>query len=359
MIRKHGFLIFIILLLSFIVIGGACGLMSGHTLTITIVGEGQVADLEEGENRFLFGDSTIELEALPNQDWKFYAWAGKSRYDVNDLQGKSAKIFLDEDKEITAWFIPVGAEKMEIEITVQTFLGAKGEASDVTGHPPYPAGFEVDLKATPKDETKYTFLNWTTTVGDPREFFLDHEASETTFYMPDLEVIGGTNPIQIRPYFTTITPPVEKGDFQYNQNDLGSIITGEYGVTVHYWDLSQLETGDKLNFYFHARTIPDRFNVHYGKMDDWDDLEGIFASGWVSHNPSNWEDPSMYPEGIEFHDWHENVELKDWNPNWYFGRPGGKYKWIIEKESGKDVLMIRIEGRDEGTIWDYKFTIKE
>lgn len=349
------------LLLLLMISGSACGLLGGYTLTINIEGKGEVADLEEGENRFYFGESTIDLEAIADSEWEFYAWSGKNRYDVTDLQSEKTKIILDEDKEITAWFIPFGADQMEIEINVETFLGAKGEAVDVTSHPPYPEGFEVDLKAIPEDETRYTFLNWTTSAGDPTEFFSDHEAPETTFFMPDLAAVGGKNPIIIIPYFTTVTPPVEKGDFQYGKNDLGSVISGEYGITIHYWDLSELEPGDIIDFYFHARTIPDRFNVHYGELDDWEDLEfdfEIFASGWVSHEPDRWEDPSMYPEGIQFHDWHENVELSGWNPNWTWG-PGGKYEGILEKEYGKDVLMIRVEGRDTGTLWDYKFEIME
>ncbi len=110
--------------------------------------------------------------------------------------------------------------------------------------------------------------------------------------------------------------------------------------------------------YFHARNIPDRFKVYYGDIDEWKEdsheFELIFNSLWVSQSPQSYIDPSRYQPDPKHHDWHENVEGVSWLQWW---GPGGKYEAIIEKEADRDVLMIETEGRDNGTIWDYKLNL--
>lgn len=238
-------------------------------------------------------------------------------------------------------------------------MGSGGTVQDLTNNAPYPPGFGVKLKAEP-DTEEDAFLNWSVEPSgasmaamsfvplDPRDYFEDYEAQETTFTVPD-------HGVKVTAYFTKRTKPVVPGEFDFTANNLGQHLNGQVGITEHYWDLSTLEVGTKLDFNFHARNLPDRFTVYYGTWDDVVALPKprgeVFASGWVSADPLKWADPIMYPEGVMDHYWHSNVVSSNWNPRW---NSGGKYPELVEKVEGKDILMIRIEGRDDRTQWDYK-----
>lgn len=91
--------------------------------------------------------------------------------------------------------------------------------------------------------------------------------------------------------------------------------------------------------------------MFYGDIDNWEDnsLELIFDSGFVSRNPSSNEDFELYPDGVEYHDWHEQVE----DETILTHNNSGVYENIIEKEAGRDVVMINVQGRDDGTVWHY------
>ncbi|MCF8009124.1 MAG: hypothetical protein K9K32_05110, partial [Halanaerobiales bacterium] len=331
-----------------------------HTLTINIEGEGVTSP---SEGTIEVSEGLVNISANSIQDSEFYAWTGDDVNSISEVQNSETTIYMDGDKEITAFFCSSTENKQTLDFEVQSFMGAQGEAQDLTGHPPYPPGFEVKIKAEPKDPEKYTFLHWSVefvnsansqvssmTSVDPREYFQNHESAETTFQVPGERVI-------ITPYFTTKNPEVDPGEFNYDYTNFDQIINGEVGKTRHYWDISNLNPGEKIDFYFHARTIPDRFTVYYGNMEDWENrtLEKVFASSWVSYKPERWENPQLYPEGIKLHNWHNDVVFSNWNPNWSYGA-GGKYQEIIVKEANKNIVMVEIEGRDDNTIWDYKLT---
>ncbi len=304
------------------------------TLTVDTDGEGTVDP--SGSHSFEEG-AVVELQVSAEDPWEFYDWAGDDADDVTET-GNGYEITMDGDKEITAFF---AEEYYEFEMEAQSFMGAEGHAVDHTDNAPYPPGFEVELEAVSEDPEKYAFLHWSTEAGDPQELFDDHEAERTNFTVPN-----PNGNVTVQPYFTTRSEPAEEGEFHYDHTNFGDTIQGDVGLTEHYWDISELDTGDPLNFYFQARNLPDRFRVYYG---EWEDLTLIFDSGWVSVSPEAQEDPAMYPEGVEHHDWHEDVELSDRLP-W---DDGGLYEAVITKESGRDVLMIEVEGRDDGTLWDY------
>ncbi len=311
-------------------------LFERHTLTINIIGEGTTSP--SGTRSFNDG-SVVEITVSSSDPWEFFDWTGTNAGDIVK-DGTKFKITMNEDKEITAFFTDTD-DRFEFTLEEQHFMGAEGEAQDLTNNPPYPPGFPVRLRAIPTTETD-AFLHWTTTAGaDPREFFENYEDPETTYKVPE-------GPSAVRPYFTKRTEPTEPGTFQYTHEDFCTTVTGYVGVTEHYWDLSGLDTGETIDFFFHARNIPDRFKVYYGT---WGELTKIFNSSWVSQNPAAFENPTMYPEGVQFHDWHENVIGVNWLGGW---GTGGMYEAIISKEGGKDVLLIHVEGRDSGTVWDYK-----
>lgn len=302
-------------------------------------------------------NALVDLQAVPAPDWDFYAWTGPDAADVTEPFEPETTILADSDKHIIAFF---AQEYVDVQFEAQHFQGSRGTIKDLTNRGPYPPGFKVHLRAEPESEDD-EFLHWsvefvdpvsasvTSASVDPRDFFDNYESQETYFEVPGQRVI-------VRAFFTKRTPPIQTGKFDYDSTDFGKVITGEYGITDHCWDISSLKAGEQIDFYFHARTIPDRFTVYCG---DWDGVQNspdnheVFASGWVSAYPTYWENPAIYPEGIRLHDWDSRVEETYWDNPWQAG-PGGVFRQIVTKQDGQDVLWIRVEGRDEGTIWDYK-----
>lgn len=328
---------------------------TNYSLMIDTEGEGEV-DPPEGENR-IEENSVVNLTVEPAEgDWEFYDWAGEDAEEVEEENGEF-KILVDDDKELTAFFAD---EYYEFEFNAQTFMGASGDAVDLTDNAPYPEGFQVEIEAIPETEED-SFTHWSIVFPDavstssdgevksadfnPQDYFEDHESARTKFRIPGQRA-------EIRPYFTSTTPPKDVGEFDYNHLDMGSVIGGNVGDTYHYWDISELEVGEEIDFRFYAYTLPDRFRVLYGDLDDWsdNDLKEVFDAGFVSYDPDRYADNlERYPGGVRYHDWHEKVE----NENTLDTRNSGIYKAIIEKEANKDVLMIHVRGIDHGTAWRY------
>ncbi len=322
-------------------------------LTIDIEGEGNVYP-DPGIHQYL-GSSPVFLQAQPEDDWEFFGWIGA---DVEELPGRweeNLELIMDRDKRVTAYF---AKEFVEFEINENLFMNSAGTAIDLTNNPPYPPGFEVRIKAVPESEED-EFLHWEVILDgsqagdvsilalDPREFFENYESAETIFTVPDQNVT-------LIAHFTKRTKPVERGRFDYNATDFETVVTGEVGVTEHVWDLSEVEEGTTLDFYFHARVLPDRFSVYYGT---WDHIlsvpeprGAVFESGWVSTQAVNYRGLPMYPEGVNYHYTHPDAAQSWWLPR----GAGGVVEHIITKEEGKDVLLVRVEGRDDQTIWDYR-----
>lgn len=335
MVKKKRVTIYLLLLIGVLTLSGCEQLIDSvkYTLTVDVVGEGEVNF--HGSHSFLPG-TIVELNLSATEPWEFYAWTGEDGKEVIE----DAEVYLvrmDRDMEITAFF---AKDFYEFVMEEYFFMGSGGEAFDLTDNAPYPPGFEIELQAKPATDED-AFLHWSISQGDPRDYFQDYEAELTRYTIPDYKVT-------VTPYFTRRTKPVEPGNFHFNMDDFGLRIEGRVGLTEHYWDLGEVGLGEDLSFFFHARNLPDRFRVYYGL---WEDLELIFCSGWVSLNPSTYENLAMYPEGLLLHDWHERVELS--YRITFRGNPGGGYESIIRKEAGTDVLLIQVEGRDEGTIWDY------
>lgn len=327
-----------------------------YTLAITIVGEG---DTDPGEGTHEFDkDSIVEISASPVSGWDFYDWAGINAPDIVEEAGVH-KIKMDEDKEITAFF---ANEYFEFEIQEVFFSTSAGSIHDLTDNPPYPPGFQVEIEAVPATEndaflfwgvellgeSNASSLNAVTAQVDPRDYFEDYESRQTKFTVPNQNS-------RIIAYFNTRTPPPD--DFNYFYEDFGSIIGGGYGVHFDFWDMGELSTGDEVNFHFWAMTEPDRFRVYYGDENLFDNeyfeefKKGykVFDSGFVSQAPAGYQDDPLYPEGVELHDWHEDVVEES---RITFNN-SGLYEAIIEKEAGNDVLLIEVEGRSSTTLWRY------
>jgi len=335
--------------------GGGDGVVT-HLLNMDRVGEG---DVEPGVGEHQKdNESVVTLKADPAEGWEFYAWDGSDADGVADRFSAETTLKMDRDRSITVVF---GDTFFDPNFQEISFLGGTGQIVDVTDNPPYPPGFMVELEAVADSENDQ-FLSWavefpnagSANIGpmgegvDPREYFENYESPNTRFTVPEQEAI-------VRAYFTSTTPPNPFGEFDFDVTDFEITKSGDQGFTRHYWDLSDMEDGAELSFYFHARNLPDRFRVYYDYADQeaaWDDPERIFDSGWVSLNPPMYEDPSLYPEGVEEHDWHEDVELS--NVLTFNGQPGGHFPGIVIKEPDKDLLVVEVEGRDNGTIWDYQ-----
>ncbi len=327
-----------------------------YTLSILIEGEGET-DPGEGEHRF-DKESIVEISAVPEDDWDFYDWTGLNAGDIVK-EASVYKIKMDEDKEITAFF---ANEYFEMEIDGIFFSNSAGTIHDLTNNPPYPPGFKVELEAVPAtendaflfwavellDENNAGVFNTTSTQVDPRDYFEDYESRITKFTVPEQNSL-------VRAYFNTRTPPPE--DFNYFYEDFGLIIGGGYGVHFDFWDMGELTPGDEVNFHFWAMTEPDRFRVYYGDENLFDSLYfdefkndyKVFDSGFVSDAPGGYQNDPLYPEGVEYHDWHEDVEVEDM----ITGRNSGVYEAIIVKEAGYNVLLIEVEGRSSTTLWRY------
>jgi uncharacterized repeat protein (TIGR02543 family) len=87
---------------------GAAGVTT-HTLSVTIVGEGEVSLSPSGTQgsgttsfTSVFADGTlVTLDALPDAGWDFDSWSGDGTAVSSQWQ-----VLMDGNKSVTATFIP-------------------------------------------------------------------------------------------------------------------------------------------------------------------------------------------------------------------------------------------------------------
>lgn len=98
------------------------------------------------------------------------------------------------------------------------------------------------------------------------------------------------------------------------------------GQKIDNWDISDVVTGSKINFYFDAMSIPDRWYIVYnGVVVCW--------TGW--RGDASYVGDPLYPEGVI--------------------SPGdGQVLAVITKLAGVDTLTVSTDSRDPDTAWDYR-----
>ena len=98
------------------------------------------------------------------------------------------------------------------------------------------------------------------------------------------------------------------------------------GQKIDNWDISDVVTGSKINFYFDAMGIPDRWYIVYnGVVVCW--------TGW--RGDASYVGDPLYPEGVI--------------------SPGdGQVLAVITKLAGVDTLTVSTDSRDPDTAWDYR-----
>jgi regulation of enolase protein 1 (concanavalin A-like superfamily) len=72
-----------------------------RTLTVDIVGQGEVLQVPEGP--YLFGD-TVTLTPEPEAGWTFDGWSGPHASDLQDNGDGTWSLIMNEDKQVTATF---------------------------------------------------------------------------------------------------------------------------------------------------------------------------------------------------------------------------------------------------------------
>ncbi len=111
------------------------------------------------------------------------------------VEGTTIKFYVDDQQaEQTFDFRDGWTTELDITLTTPTYAltmlaepEAGGMATDETGESPYPEGASVEIKAEASEG--FRFVNWTAPAGG----FEDAEEAETTFIMPDEDVIVTAN----------------------------------------------------------------------------------------------------------------------------------------------------------------------
>jgi Leucine-rich repeat (LRR) protein len=163
-----------------------------YSLTIEIIGEGTVNQeivLAKSSSADYDSGTTVQLTAVPDDEWKFVEWSGDHTGTENPIQLK-----MDQAMTITAKFEKV-SYSLAIEIkgngTVnEAIIQAKSASTD------YESGTTVQLTAVPEDQ--WEFVGWS---GD---------------------YIGAENPIQItidKPMSIVATFEVENLEKTYVPDD--------------------------------------------------------------------------------------------------------------------------------------------
>lgn len=123
-------------------------------LTVDSTEGGSVTEPGEGEYEY-DEDETAELTATPDEGYEFTGWTGD---DVEDADESSTTIEMDEDKSVTANFIPS-------TYTLSVSSGSGGAVlTPGEGEFEYSYGTTVNLTAAA--EEGYEFAGWTGDVAD-------------------------------------------------------------------------------------------------------------------------------------------------------------------------------------------------
>lgn len=168
-VHKPKFITIIVLVLSLMIILGACEETPDlHTLTIETEGEG-TTDPEPGTYEYEYGTTVENIEAIPGDGHKFVEWKG----NVQEPNEPETSVLMESDKTITAVFEEKPPTEYELELIGENITSEPEEGyiekdTEVTVEVEPENGKQVDsfevneeekkseLLDTPKNE--YTFI---------------------------------------------------------------------------------------------------------------------------------------------------------------------------------------------------------
>jgi len=162
-----------------------------YSLTIEIIGEGTVKQeivLAKSSSADYESGTTVELTAVPDDEWKFIEWSGDHTGTENPIQ-----LTMDQAKTITAKFEKVS---YELDIEIEGNGTVNEEIIQAKSSTDYDSGTTVQLTAIP--DNGWMFVEWSgdhTGTENPLELKIDQAKSITaTFekvsYELAIEIIG-------------------------------------------------------------------------------------------------------------------------------------------------------------------------
>ena len=155
---------------------------------------------ETGTSPYAAG-AEVSIKAVANPGYSFVNWTANTTVTFgNATFAETTFTMPDQAVTVTAHF------EAAYNLTMAADPVAGGSAIDVAAEGAYVAGTEVNIKAEPA--AGYGFVNWT---ADPTVTFDDANAEETTFTMPDQDLIV-TAHFGVAYNLTMAADPVGGGD---------------------------------------------------------------------------------------------------------------------------------------------------
>jgi uncharacterized repeat protein (TIGR02543 family) len=159
----------------------AFGSLERYDLTVATVGQGSVSP---GNQTSIYAGTTLNLVAIPDEDWIFEGWSGAASGTTNTT------ITMNSDKSVTATF----TEAPPVNLTMLTV----GQGSIIPGNTSYSLGSSVDLKAIPA--AGWSFSGWTgdasgsenTTITMTGNKTVTATFTQDTYYLTMVTVGQGT-----------------------------------------------------------------------------------------------------------------------------------------------------------------------
>ena len=158
-----------------------------YALTLDIIGEGTVNQeivLDKSTSKDYESGTTVQLSAVPDDEWRFVEWSGDHTSTENPIQ-----LTMDQAMSITAKFEKVSyALTIEIEgngTVNEEIVQAKASSKD------YDSGTTVKLTAIPDDD--WIFVGWSgdhTSTANPIQITIDKTMTiVASFEQEKLEII--------------------------------------------------------------------------------------------------------------------------------------------------------------------------
>ncbi len=226
-----------------------------YTLDISVEGEGSV-DVDPDKEIYYYGDEVV-LTAIPAEDWAFDTWSG-------DLTGDNSPVtlFIDDNKEVTAWFVPQVA--LEINIEGEGTVKVKENDTEITpenGIYKVKTGAKLTLEAIAEED--WIFSHWAgpdagdleSTTDEITTIIMDSDKSVDAVFdhanIVDEISAAGNIILYPNPARNTITLDVEKGDIlisasiinNHGQAMIEKFLKDSHGHTIQTFDISKLDKG--------------------------------------------------------------------------------------------------------------------
>ncbi len=210
-----------------------------YELDWTIEGGGRIRIDGEwhSDNSSEYFDRTTKLspEASPDIGWVFDRWTGD--YD-GDPEEKEVEVYMDEDKEITAWF-----ERDDFDLKIN----ASGEGTESEyGLGTHEVEFEHEVELIANSSTGWKFVNWTG--------YIDSYDKEVGFEMPAENIVMTAN-FERREYDLTVH--MEPDDW------LGTV-DGVVDVDGH-----EAEYGDTFTYKFEEEVNMEAYPGYGWVFEQW------------------------------------------------------------------------------------------